>query len=50
MPKIELEVDPADQPHWISAAFRQAPVQGRWYRRLAPASGLTDFGVSHVTC
>ena len=21
---------------------------GRWYRRLAPASGLTDFGVSHV--
>ena len=23
-------------------------VAGRWYRRLAPASGLTDFGVSHV--
>lgn len=24
-------------------------VQGRWYRRLAPAAGLTDFGASHVT-
>ena len=23
-------------------------VQGRWYRRLAPAAGLSDFGVSHV--
>lgn len=26
-----------------------AVVEGRWYRRLAPASGLKDFGVSHVT-
>ena len=24
-------------------------VQGRWYRRMAPASGITDFGASHVT-
>jgi uncharacterized cupin superfamily protein len=24
-------------------------VQGRWYRRLSPATGLSDFGVSHVT-
>src|SRR5258708_4484095 len=23
-------------------------VEGRWYRRLAPLAGLTDFGVSHV--
>lgn len=23
-------------------------VQGRWYRRLAPASGIVDFGASHV--
>jgi len=23
-------------------------VQGRWYRRLAPPGGLTDFGASHV--
>jgi uncharacterized cupin superfamily protein len=25
-----------------------APVQGRWYRRLAVAGGLEDFGASHV--
>ncbi|MDP9415135.1 MAG: cupin domain-containing protein, partial [Pseudomonadota bacterium] len=24
-------------------------MKGRFYRRLAPAAGLTDFGVSHVT-
>ena len=24
-------------------------VQGRWYRRIAPATGISDFGVSHVT-
>ncbi len=24
------------------------PVAGRWYRRVAPANGLTEFGVSHV--
>ena len=24
-------------------------VQGRWYRRVAPASGISDFGASHVT-
>jgi uncharacterized cupin superfamily protein len=24
-------------------------VSGRWYRRLAPAGGLTQFGVSRVT-
>jgi len=23
-------------------------VQGRWYRRIAPAAGIADFGVSHV--
>lgn len=25
-----------------------APVMGRWYRRLAVAGGLEDFGASHV--
>ncbi|MEI9852642.1 MAG: cupin domain-containing protein [Sphingomonas sp.] len=24
-------------------------VRGRWYRRLAPASGITDFGFTHAT-
>lgn len=23
-------------------------VKGRWYRRLAPAAGISDFGASHV--
>jgi len=26
-----------------------AEMTGRFYRRLAPAAGLTDFGASHVT-
>ncbi|MEO7787142.1 MAG: cupin domain-containing protein, partial [Sphingomicrobium sp.] len=26
-----------------------APVAGRWHRQLSPATGLTDFGASHVT-
>jgi uncharacterized cupin superfamily protein len=48
MPKIDLAAIPPTNrtgyppPH-------DAQVQGRWYRRLAPASGLTDFGASHVT-
>ena len=25
------------------------PVQGRWWRRIAPAAGLTEMGASHVT-
>lgn len=25
-----------------------AEMEGRWYRRLSPAAGLTDFGASHV--
>ena len=25
-----------------------APLAGRWYKRLAPAAGLVDFGASHV--
>jgi len=47
MPKIDL--DSIDQ---VNRTGYPAPfdkdVAGRWYRRLAPATGLTDFGVSHV--
>ena len=47
MPKIDL--DSIDQ---LNRTCYPAPfdkyVAGRWYRRLAPATGLTDFGVSHV--
>lgn len=48
MPKLDFDTIPTTNrtgyppPH-------DAPVQGRHYRRLAPASGLSHFGVSHVT-
>jgi uncharacterized cupin superfamily protein len=47
MPKINLEAIPQTNATGYPAPF-DADVQGRWCRRLAPASGLTDFGVSHV--
>ena len=47
MPKISLDAIPATNATGYPPPF-DAPVQGRWYRRLAPASGLTDFGVSQV--
>src|SRR3954453_13650882 len=47
MPKIEL-----DRIEQVNRTGYPAPynedVKGRWYRRLSPATGLTDFGVSHV--
>src|SRR3954470_18734858 len=48
MPKIDLQ--PIDQVNRTGypAPFDQA-VQGRWYRRLAPPTGITEFGVSEVT-
>jgi uncharacterized cupin superfamily protein len=47
MPKIDLESIPQLQRTGYPAPF-DAAVQGRWYRRLAPATGLGVFGVSHV--
>jgi uncharacterized cupin superfamily protein len=47
MPKIKLDAIPQTNATGYPSPF-DAPVQGRWYRRLAPASGLTDFGASHV--
>lgn len=47
MPKLELERIEQVNRTGYPAPF-DAEVQGRWYRRLAPAAGLTDFGVSHV--
>lgn len=47
MPRIELgaiaQTNATGYPPPHAAA-----VQGRWYRRLGAAMGLTDFGVSHV--
>ena len=47
MPKIDLDAIPQTNATGYPPPF-DAPVHGRWYRRLAPAAGLTDFGVSHV--
>ena len=48
MPKVDLDSIEQVNRTGYPPPFDQ-PVAGRWYRRLAPASGLTDFGVSHVT-
>jgi len=48
MPKLDLaaipQINTTGYPEPHSDAVRQ-----RWYRRLAPAAGLSDFGASHVT-
>jgi uncharacterized cupin superfamily protein len=47
MPRIDLEeIEPSNRTGYPSPFDRD--VQGRWFRRLGPATGLTDFGVSHV--
>lgn len=48
MPKLDLDTIPQTNTTGYPAPFDQA-VQGRWYRRLAPAAGLSEMGVSHVT-
>ena len=48
MPKVELETIEQLNRTGYPPPFNKA-VAGRWYRRLAPATGLTDFGVSEVT-
>lgn len=47
MPKLDLEAIPQTNATGYPAPFAAA-VEGRWYRRLAPACGLTRFGASHV--
>ena len=48
MPKLDLETIEKTNRTGYPAPFDKQ-VAGRWYRRLAPAGGLTDFGVSQVT-
>jgi len=48
VPKIDLESIEQVNRTGYPPPFDEA-VAGRWYRRLAPPSGLTDFGASHVT-
>ena len=47
MPKLTLEDIPQSNATGYPPVYADV-VQGRWYRRLAPASGITDFGASHV--
>jgi len=47
MPKIDLESIPQSNSTSYPAEFA-GEVRNRWVRRLSPAAGLTDFGVSHV--
>jgi uncharacterized cupin superfamily protein len=48
MPKLDLEA--IEQTNRTSYPPRFAePMAGRYFRRLAPAAGLEDFGASHVT-
>lgn len=47
MPKIDLDsIEQVNRTGYPPP--HNAQVAGRWYRRLAPAAGLTQFGVSHV--
>ncbi len=47
MPKVDLEAIEQMNRTGYPPPFDK-DVAGRWYRRLAPATGLTDFGASHV--
>ena len=48
MPKVDLgEIEETNRTGY-PAPFDE-PVAGRWYRRLAPSGGLTEFGASYVT-
>jgi uncharacterized cupin superfamily protein len=48
LPKLDLDTIPQTNATGYPPEFA-GKVQGRWYRRMAPASGITDFGYSHVT-
>lgn len=47
MPKLDLDAIPRTNATGYPPPF-DADVEGRWYRRLAPAAGLTKLGASHV--
>lgn len=47
MPKLDLAAIAPTNATGYPARYAEA-VAGRFYRRLAPASGLIDFGASHV--
>ena len=46
MPKLDLAAIPQKNDTGYPPPF-DAPVAGRWYRRLAPVGGLAHMGASH---
>ncbi|WP_226700080.1 cupin domain-containing protein [Qipengyuania gaetbuli] len=48
MPKLDLDAIPQTNATGYPPPY-DAEVEGRWYRRLAPPSGLTKLGASQVT-
>jgi uncharacterized cupin superfamily protein len=47
MPKLDLNAFPPSNATGYPSPWREEMAK-RHYRRLGPAAGLTDFGVSHV--
>ena len=47
MPKLDLDAIPRTNATGYPPPFDE-DVQGRWYRRLAPAAGFMKLGASHV--
>lgn len=47
MPKLDIEAIPQTNATGYPPIYAQEVV-GRYYRRLGPPSGLTEFGASHV--
>jgi len=47
LPKLDLDAITQVSRTGYPSPFDE-PVSGRWFRRLAPASGLTAMGASHV--
>jgi uncharacterized cupin superfamily protein len=47
MPKLDLDAIPQTNRTGYPDPFDR-DVTGRWYRRLAPAAGLSEMGASHV--
>lgn len=47
MPKLDTAAIPVSNRTGYPPPY-DAPVAGRWYRRLAPTAGLTAMGASHV--
>lgn len=47
MPKLDLEAIEQTNATGYPAPY-DADVQGRWYRRIAPAAGFAKMGASHV--